>query len=444
MAPTSGSINKSKKNDLARAEKKARTQKMKQDLHYAQEKQKKAQNDAEKEESQKRIQELETLLSNMSKSDRMDIDEDENEDEDRDPDEEDKVKKEEAPESGGGKLNAPEVKKNTDQDEAPKAEQKDLAADSHLPNVVDADQKGHDATQVKRVKKVNIEDEALFVPTNEVRDDDDQEELDEDGEKALFVRHIPKHGDQFETVGWGTGKSGTFYINRQGKKGASKYRLESLAESAEYEDREKNDEDPHKVTNSENRYGDKKLPNGKWKYTKRHIIGIWGVAWECPVGCMDDLDLINPDQVDKWPTTYVLIMWDIGGERKKVWETRSSLRSRWTKKGADAAIYEAACEAEDRHIEAETGMRPASSRSPSRDLAETTTARFRAQSHDTNNAGKVRFQVDKDVNDLSKALQAFKISYGELYGKPFQQMNVNEKADMVSAWQVQKAEIVGY
>ncbi|KAM0274361.1 hypothetical protein ACHAQH_007927 [Verticillium albo-atrum] len=439
MAPPSSSIKKSKKNDPARAERKARKEKMKQDLHNAQEKQKKAQNDAEKEENQKRIQELETIISNMSKSDPMDIDEDE--DEDEDPDEEDKVKKEEASESGDGKVNAAEVKKNTDQDEAPKSEQKDLAAGIQVP---DADQNGHDARDTKRVEKVDKEDEPLFVSTTERTDDDEQEELDEDGEKALFVRHIPKHGDRIETVGWGKGKTGTFYINRHGKKGASKYRLESLAESAEYEDREKNDEDPHKVTNSENRYGDKKLPNGKWKYTKRHIIGIWGVAWECPVGCKDDLDLINPDEVDKWPTTYVLIMWDIGGERKKVWETRSSLRSRWTKKGADAAIYEAACEAEDRHMEAETGMRPASSRSPSHGLAETTTARFRAQSHDTNNAGKVRFQVDKDAYDISKALEAFKISYGELYGKPFQRMNVNEKSDMISAWQVQKAEIVGY
>ncbi|KAM0272844.1 hypothetical protein ACHAQH_008558 [Verticillium albo-atrum] len=438
MAPSSSSTNKSKKKDPARAERKTKMKKLKQDLNDAREKQKKVESETEKEENQKQIDELEANLSNMSQSDPMALDEDE----DEDPNQGEEVKKEEASETGDDKLNAAEVKKNTDQKETTKREQKDSTAGGHVP---DADQNGHDATDVKRVKKVDIEDEALFVPTTKTTDDDDQDELDEDGEKALFVRHIPKHGEHIETVGWGQGKTGTFYINRHGKKGASKYRLESLAESAEYEDREKNDEDPHKITNSENRYGDKKLSNGRWKYTKRHIIGIWGVAWECPVGCKDDLDLINPAEVDKWPTTYVLIMWDIGGERKKVWETRSSLRNRWTKKGADSAIYEAACEAEDRHIEAETGMRPASSRSPSHGLAEAATSRFRAQSHDdANNTRKVRFQADKDMNDLSKALEAFKISYGELYGKPFQQMNVKEKSDMVSAWQVQKAEIVGY
>ncbi|KAM0321480.1 hypothetical protein ACHAQA_010094 [Verticillium albo-atrum] len=391
----------SKKNNPARAGRKSKMEKLKRDLADAQEKQKKEQDETQKQENQKLVEELEANLSNMHKPGPMDVDGDEDEDGD-------------------------------DDDDA--ASKKDNS---------------HDAADDKGAKAADSEDEEpLFVAAKDRTDEDDQDELDEEGEKALFVRHIPKHGDHMQTVGWGKGQTGTFYINRHGKKGASKYRLESLAESAEYEDREKNEEDPHKVTNSENRYGDKKLPNGKWKYTKRHIIGIWGVAWECPVGCGDDLNLINPDVVDKWPTTYVLIMWDIDGQREKVWETRSSLRSRWTKKGADAAIYEAACEAEDRYTEAETGARPASSRSPSHGLAETATARFRAQSHkDENHDRKVQFQVERgaqDIHDVASALEAFKMSYGELYGKPFQQMNVKEKSEMVSSWQLQKAEILGY
>ncbi|KAM0278408.1 hypothetical protein ACHAQH_005163 [Verticillium albo-atrum] len=461
----------SKKNNPARAGRKSKMEKLKRDLADAQEKQKKEQNETEKQKNQKRVEELEASLSNMHKPDAMDVDGDEDEDGDDDDDAASKkdvkkedvkkedvkredVKKEDMSESDSDKKPPSQINNDTDQKETTKTEQEESAVDNHIPaakqNSHDAaDDKGAKAADDKGAKAADIEDEKpLFVATNERTDDDDQDRLDEDGEEALFVRHIPKHGDHIQTVGWGKGQTGTFYINRHGKKGASKYRLESLAESAEYEDREKNDEDPHKVTNSENRYGDKKLPNGKWKYTKRHIIGIWGVAWECPVGCGDNLDLINPDVVDKWPTTYVLIMWDIEGQRKKVWETRSSLRSRWTKKGADAAIYEAACEAEDRYTEAETGARPASSRSPSHGLAETATARFRAQSHkDENHDRKVQFQVDKgaqDIHDVASALEAFKMSYGELYGKPFHQMNVKEKSEMVSSWQLQKAEILGY
>ncbi|EGY20839.1 uncharacterized protein VDAG_02363 [Verticillium dahliae VdLs.17] len=435
----------SKKNNPARAGRKSKMEKLKRDLADAQEKQKKEQNETQKQENQKLVEELEANLSKMHNPGPMDVDDDKDEDgsDDDDAGLEKDVKKEDVSESDNDKKPTAQIKNDADQKETTKTEQKESAVDDHIPT---AKQNSHDAADDKGAKAADSEDEeALFVATKQRTDDDDQDELDEDGEKALFVRHIPKHGDHIQTVGWGQGKTGTFYINRHGKRGASKYRLESLAESAEYEEREKNDEDPHKVTNSENRYGDKKLPNGKWKYTKRHIIGIWGVAWECPRGLWGGS---RSDIVDKWPTTYVLIMWDIEGERKKVWETRSSLRSRWTKKGADAAIYEAACEAEDRHTEAETGMRPASSRSPSHGLAETATARFRAQSHhDESHARKVQFQVGKgaqDIHDVANALEAFKMSYGELYGKPFHQMNVKEKAEMVSSWQLQKAEILGY
>ncbi|KAH7363526.1 hypothetical protein B0T11DRAFT_329497 [Plectosphaerella cucumerina] len=185
---------------------------------------------------------------------------------------------------------------------------------------------GHLCVDVQRIKKEDESEESLLVPEFEegTSDDDDDGKLDEDGEEALYIRHTPKPNEQVETVGWGNVKRTTYYINRYGKKGASRYRMEMLADSAEYEERTKNDADPQKVSNPNNRYGDKKLFSGHYKYTKRHIIGIWGVAWEgADAGaCMDDLDRIDPAKVtDKWPTTFVLVMWNIDGEHKKAWET---------------------------------------------------------------------------------------------------------------------------
>ncbi|KAH7363639.1 hypothetical protein B0T11DRAFT_298873 [Plectosphaerella cucumerina] len=176
-----------------------------------------------------------------------------------------------------------------------------------------------DIADVQIIKKEDPE-ESLFVA-----EPDGNADFDED-ERPLYVRHTPKPNGLVETVGWGKARRGIFFI---------------IATARKYEERTKNDEDPH-------------------KYTKRHIIGVWGVAWECPDGCAHDLDLINPDVgTGRWPATFVLVMWDIDGEQKKAWETRTTLRNRWTKKGADAAIYAAACEAEDRYIEATTGTRPA-------------------------------------------------------------------------------------
>ncbi|KAG7103692.1 hypothetical protein HYQ44_017780 [Verticillium longisporum] len=360
----------------------------------------------------------------------MDVDKEEDDDDkggDGNSDENKEIKKEETESTTQNGPIDENVEKNTGEGESAttrQEEQKDSAAESHDKGI---DHNERNMTEASRgesesnnTNNARSNDSSagspLFVRPKSPPQDDNKFELDEDGQKALFVRHTLKHS-------------------------ASKYRLESFAESAEYEERERNDEDPYKVTNSENRYGDKKLPSGKWRYTKRHIIGIWGVAWACPIGCQNDLDLINPDIVDKWPTTYVLIMWDIDGNRKKSWETRSSLRNRWTKKDADAAIYEAACEAEARYNDTEAGLQAATSRSPSRGLAEINTARFRAQSHDVGNQGrKVQFQ---DADDPSDALTDFKASYAELLGKSFSGMSIKEKSEMVSAWQVQKDEMAG-
>jgi hypothetical protein len=161
------------------------------------------------------------------------------------------------------------------------------------------------------------------------------------------------------------------------------YRLESSADSAEYEDELPVSE---KVTNHNNRYGDHRLENGKFRFMKRHLRAIFGVEWEGTGtdGLDDDLDLIDPKVVGeaatRWPTTYVLVAWDVSGELVKTWEPRQALRARWGKESADKAIFSAACEAENRYSEAKVGKRLASSRSPSVGLVEETTRHFREQS----------------------------------------------------------------
>ncbi|KAM0490992.1 hypothetical protein ACHAPB_009214 [Verticillium nonalfalfae] len=452
MARSSSSINKSQKNGSAAKERKS---KLTQELENEKLKQGRAKDEEEKNQYKVEIERLENLLKDLaSVPDSMDVDKEEDNDDkggDGNSDENKEIKKEETESTTQNGPIDENVEKNTGEGESAttrQEEQKDSAAESHDKGI---DHNERNMTEASRGESVSNDTNnasandssagsPLFVRPKSPPQDDKKFELDEDGQKALFVRHTLKHSEHFQTVGWGRGTT-TFYINRHGRKSASKYRLESFAESAEYEERERNDEDPYKVTNSENRYGDKKLPSGKWRYTKRHIIGIWGVAWACPIGCQNDLNLINPDIVEKWPTTYVLIMWDIDGNRKKSWETRSSLRNRWTKKDADDAIYRAACEAEARYNDTEAGLRAATSRSPSRGLAEVDTARFRAQSHDVGNQGRsVRFQ---DTDDLSDALADFKASYAQLLGKSFSEMSIKEKSEMVSAWQVQKDEMAG-
>ncbi|KAJ4322074.1 hypothetical protein N0V84_005012 [Fusarium piperis] len=188
--------------------------------------------------------------------------------------------------------------------------------------------------------------------------------------KALYTFPGTKPVKDVKTVGWSGGRF-TGYINMYGKKSAARYRLERSAFPAEYEDSPPKDE---KVSNPKNRHGDELLDSGKFKYTKRHIRGIFGVVWKTAgLGVSRrDLDCINPDLVDNWRgiPTYVLIAWDIDGNIEKTWETRACLRDRWGKKDADIAIYEAAAEAEDRYVEAKTGKRPAKSRSPTVGLAQ--------------------------------------------------------------------------
>jgi hypothetical protein len=190
-----------------------------------------------------------------------------------------------------------------------------------------------------------------------------------DGETALYSRPGPAPGSDGKTVGWVTRFSKQkLYINMYGPKNSARYRLEPYADSELYDDPPEKD-----FSNADNRHGDEK--SGKaFKYTKRHIKGIFGVAWkhDTEIPEVENLDLIDPEQVKSWRhmPTYILIAWQVGDVIKKTWEPRQALRARWGTKAADEAIYKAAEEAESRFAMAQTGERIAKSRSPSSGLAD--------------------------------------------------------------------------
>ncbi|GAB1319511.1 Chromo domain-containing protein [Madurella fahalii] len=293
-------------------------------------------------------------------------------------------------------------------------------------------------------------DEALFVGDGpDVDSDSDSDSaafFDEENHKALFTFPGTQPAKDAKTVGWTSGRS-TDFINMHGKKSAARYRIERSAYPAEYEDNLPAEE---KVSNPKNRYGDERLDNGKFKYTKRHIRGIFGVAWKSAGTrtSRNDLDDINPDLVNNWRNTitYVLIAWQIGESIQKSWEPRSCLRDRWGKKDADLAIYEAAVEAEDRYMEAKTGNRPAKSRSPSAGLAESHIRKHREKSLGVGRSSpsrSTRAKSSKSPQSKTKSLDELKdqflANYFELLGvEDFADLSRDEKRDCIAAWEEEK------
>ncbi|OAP53880.1 hypothetical protein AYL99_11902 [Fonsecaea erecta] len=183
-------------------------------------------------------------------------------------------------------------------------------------------------TLIKTLLKVKKEPDAdsgdevlLFVPDKD--SDSETGETDADGDRVLFERFGPKRGDDVVTVGWIGGRK-TQYLNRFGPRNAAIHRVEGSVATQAYE----NDKpETEKVSNPTNRFGDKKLPNGNLEFTKRHIRGIYGVAWEGSGEAFeDDLTLIDPEVAgkdgDKWIPTYVWIGWDVAGTVRKAWEPR--------------------------------------------------------------------------------------------------------------------------
>ncbi|KLO99258.1 Uncharacterized protein Y057_14512 [Fusarium fujikuroi] len=276
---------------------------------------------------------------------------------------------------------------------------------------------------------------------------------DEDYGKALFTFPGTKPVKGVKTVGWSGGRF-TGYINMYGKKSVARYRVQRSAFPAQYEDDQPKKE---KVSNPANRHGDEMKANGKFKYTKRHIRGIMAVAWK-PLGLgvsRDDVDDINPDNVEKgkWGRvpTYVLIAWDIDGDGrniKKTWETRACLRTRWGKKDADIAIYEAAVEAEDRYEEAMTGKRPARSKSPSVGLVQSHVVEQREKSLGVNlsspsistHARRSSKSPPTDIKYVQQLRAEFTRDYLELLGyESIKDLSPSERADLVAAWGERKS-----
>ena len=316
----------------------------------------------------------------------------------------------------------------------------------------------------------NDDDTPLFVP--EIEPDSASEPEDPEYGAPLFTRPGPKLGDNVTTVGWTDGRK-TQYINRYGKKSAARYRIEDAADTAEYEDSlQTEDKKQQCVTLRKNRYGDRKLDNDKWEFTKRHIRSIYGVAWE-GAGTGDsaaDLKLIEPyEGRPRWPVTYILVAWVTGtylgtdGATKekidKAWETRATLRARWGTKSADKHIHEAAREAEMRYEEAVTGKRRAVSRTPSVGLIEADLQRFREQSltadRSSSSGNRQSLAPETSISNapgvrtdsmqvLARSLENFKLNYCECAGvTSFEDLSPANKADFVQAWQFTKASAIG-
>lgn len=138
------------------------------------------------------------------------------------------------------------------------------------------------------------------------------------------------------------------YINGYGRKHARIYKIED-------QPRFNCNEDELPVINDFNvQLGMRKNKAGQFIYTKRHIVDVYGVAFE------DDVQngVYGPDVLDpaekgdqRWSPMYVWIAWRDPDDPKVVtrtWETRTTARRLWRGK-ADMMLYLAAWEADKRY-----------------------------------------------------------------------------------------------
>ena len=378
-------------------------------------------------------------------------------------------KKQDYNDGGEKKENENGKGKNQDQKE-------DEDKGRHEEKGKDEDKRGNGNDEPKSIIKGEPKDDSpLFVPDGS--DFEEDEEEDPEYGRPLYRRHDPKLED-FKTVGWAWGRRALF-VNQYGPKNAAIHRLNRCADSAEYEE---NPPPSEKVSNKNNRHGDEILPSGNLKYTRRHIYAIYGVAWE-GYGSQDDLDLIDPQLVgNRWPSTYVMVAWNIDNKIEKTWEPRQSLRARWGKADADNAIFQAACQAEDRYGEVQSGQRRATSRSPSVGLVVDTVRQQREKSLGARRSSlsrsrsstpaqsspsraksstparsspsrsksstpfpKVRFSNSNNRDDgdaLAEMLEEFRLDYLQCAGvDTFRDLEPKDKKDFVTAWQLRKSEL---
>lgn len=301
-------------------------------------------------------------------------------------------------------------------------------------------QQGNVRQTTPTIKKEPLDDaSSLFVPETSV------EEVPEYGPPLLRRPGSGTAGDK-TTVGW-TGQTGTKFINRYGKKSAARYRLEHFADNL-YNEHDLPAED--NVSNQDNRLSDQKIGT-KWKYTRRHMRSIYGVAWMSAgfEPSADDLELLNPDAARKrWVRTYILVAWEIPDKDGKLfvtmkWEPRSALRTRWGGKQADKAIYQAACEAEIRYEDATAGIRAAVDRTPSVGLNDDFMRHMREQSLAAAASSTPRPSggaSGKGVQeDLRVAFLRWRADYLMMIDvERFEDLSDKGKSDMIDLWALKK------
>lgn len=128
--------------------------------------------------------------------------------------------------------------------------------------------------------------------------------------QPLLTHPVLQLREDVRTVGWTNILNRKRFVNQYGKRSAARYRLEIDADSDEYEAILPKEQC---VSMPMNQKGDQKVEGtNSYKFTKRHIRAIYGVAWErSDTGLSEDnlrrIDPLNRDKTSRYPPTYVLI-----------------------------------------------------------------------------------------------------------------------------------------
>ena len=191
----------------------------------------------------------------------------------------------------------------------------------------------------------------------------------------------------------------------------------------------------------DHRFGDKQQDRKfvrKWDEFK----GIIGEAYNC------SLDLLKPKEKGEkrtYPTTDLWVKWEIDGEIKRVWETRSSIKHLWPNPAlCDEYIYESAKHHAKQYQDWLNGEREAKSKSPTPgpDM-------LRLMSQSTS-APETRIKEEDDDRNGSpssgnKSQMAAMLEYREewcaLEGKDSTKMTPEDKANFLLSWNLIKVKL---